>query len=250
MSERRAGWMFVACLVMAGGRGSAQMAQPSCTVGSIGGGGLGPEPSGPPLVAVIKTTFDQKLADGNSIHTESRVFTARDGTGRLMTQLLQLCVRGENGQTFPRYSVNVTDRGNGSFTNTFWIAGDGADETAHLSRAQAFSGQTRQPVSRATMPARSEYKQEVLGYKTIGGVSAQGFRETRTIPAGEEGNAQELVSVSEIWKSTDLKMIVMHVQDDPRNGRTVIAVESVTIGEPDPALFLPPRGYVLKERAP
>jgi len=247
MNGRCAGWITVACLAIACGRGFAQVAEPSCTPGSIGGGGgYGVEAKGPPLLAVMKTTFDQNLTGGNSIHTESHVFMARDAAGRLMTQAMQVCVPVENGQSLPRYMVNVHDAGNASWTT--WSMGDASEEVAYVSHPQAASAQTKRPMSRAVMPARSEYKRDYLGYKTIGGVSAQGFRDTRTIPAGEEGNAQELVTVTENWKSTDLKMVVMEVQDDPRHGRMVTAVESITMGEPDPAVFSPPKGYVLKER--
>ena len=186
-------------------------------MGTIGGGGLAVEQKGPTLLAVTKTTFDQQLANGNSIHTESHVLMARDGAGRVMTQAMGLCVRGENGQPIPKYSVNIREGGGDTPSTTmFWTAGDGSDGTAYVSHLQTSAMQTRRSPSQAVMPSSSEYKRGYLGNKTIGGVSAQGYRETRTIPAGEEGNAQELVSVMETWKSTDLKMVVMEVQDNPK----------------------------------
>jgi len=212
------------------------------------GGGMsyGVEAKGPPLLAVMKTTFDQNLADGNSIHTETRVLLARDAVGHLMTQVLLTCVPIDKGQSTPRYLVNVHDADNVS--STTWYMGDASEEIAYVSHPRAASAQAKRSASRAVMPPRSEYKREEIGYKTISGVSAQGFRETHTISAGEVGNAQEFVTVTETWQSIDLKMVVMHVQNDPRHGRTVTAVESITMGEPDAALFSPPKGYVLKER--
>ena len=50
---------------------------------------------------------------------------------------------------------------------------------------------------------------ETLAMQTINGVQATGTRVTRTIPAGQIGNAQPIQIVTETWHSPDLKIPVM-----------------------------------------
>ena len=38
--------------------------------------------------------------------------------------------------------------------------------------------------------------------------------------------------------------------DDPRRGKTVVEVEEINQGEPDPAMFEPPPGYTIKQVVP
>jgi hypothetical protein len=95
---------------------------------------------------------------------------------------------------------------------------------------------------------RKETVTEDLGVKDFHGVSAKGLRTTRTIPAGEEGNDQPLVVITETWMSKELGGVVMAVRDDPRSGRTVTEYEDITRGEPDPSLFAVPAGYTVQEQ--
>ena len=84
-----------------------------------------------------------------------------------------------------------------------------------------------------------------LGTQTIGGVSAQGTRTTRTIPAGQIGNEKPIVIVTERWYSPDLQMVVMSKRSDPRTGETVFQLTDVQLGEPDASLFQVPSDYTV-----
>ena len=66
---------------------------------------------------------------------------------------------------------------------------------------------------------------------------------TRTIPAGEIGNAQPLQIIRETWFSQDLGVPVMTSVSDPRTGTTVTQLTNILRVEPDPALFQAPAGY-------
>ena len=59
----------------------------------------------------------------------------------------------------------------------------------------------------------------------IQGVSAQGKRVTRVIPAGKEGNEKEIDIVTETWYSPDLQVVVMSKTSDPRFGEYRVSVE-------------------------
>lgn len=86
----------------------------------------------------------------------------------------------------------------------------------------------------------TDVKHESLGTQTIEGVTTEGTRETRTIPAGTIGNEKPIVITSEIWTSPDLQVVVLSKRNDPRFGETVYKLTGITRGEPDPALFQPP----------
>jgi hypothetical protein len=218
-----------------------------------------------PFTGTVKTTFEQRLADGNAIHKVTHTREARDSAGRTMTEMAQGCVRGEDGQFHERLSVNVHDPV--ARTSMSWQVGDDAQpKVAHLYH------QPELPVRTATRPQpgteelerqqkmmvaakaeqarlRRENKTEDLGVRDFDGVQAHGMRTTRTIPSGEEGNDQPLVVINETWQSKELGLTVMWIRDDPRTGRTVNEYEELQRGEPEASLFSPPSGYTVQERA-
>jgi hypothetical protein len=84
---------------------------------------------------------------------------------------------------------------------------------------------------------------EQLGTTFMEGVAVEGTRSTTTIPAGEIGNEQPIVIVSERWMSPDLKVLVMSKQSDPRYGETTYKLTNLTRGEPSPQLFEIPSDF-------
>ena len=70
-------------------------------------------------------------------------------------------------------------------------------------------------------------QEEALGTRTIEGVAAEGTRTTMTIPAGQIGNEQPIVIVSERWYSPELQALVMSRQSDPRYGETTYRLTGI-----------------------
>ena len=99
-------------------------------------------------------------------------------------------------------------------------------------------------------PPRRDTHTNQLGTQTIKGTLAYGRRTTQTIPAGEEGNEQPLVIVSEIWYSRELGLTLQSITDDPRTGKKTEEVEELSLSEPDPSLFALPEGYAVKDIPP
>jgi hypothetical protein len=85
-----------------------------------------------------------------------------------------------------------------------------------------------------------DVKTEDLGTQVMEGLSVQGKRNTRIIPAGQIGNDLPLQVVTETWYSQELQTIVMSKTNDPRSGQTVYQLTNVSRAEPDPALFQVP----------
>jgi hypothetical protein len=91
---------------------------------------------------------------------------------------------------------------------------------------------------------------EKLGTQTIEGVLAEGMRHTSLWPVGSVGNDRPITSINETWMATDLKVMVLSKNSDPRIGDHTQKLINVNLGEPDASLFQPPPDYtVVDEKA-
>ena len=97
---------------------------------------------------------------------------------------------------------------------------------------------------------RPERKTEKLGGKTIAGVYAEGTRLTVTYPVGFFGNDKPIITFHETWMSSDLKLVLLIVDDDPPTGTRIAEVTNLDRGEPNPALFQVPEGYTIRDQYP
>ena len=95
--------------------------------------------------------------------------------------------------------------------------------------------------------AKLDSKAENLGMQVIEGVSAEGTRTTVTIPAGQIGNEQPIVTVTERWYSPELQTVVMTKRSDPRMGATTYKLTNINRSEPAAALFQVPSDYTISE---
>jgi hypothetical protein len=86
-----------------------------------------------------------------------------------------------------------------------------------------------------------------LGTQTIEGVQAEGTKLTITIPAGQIGNEQPIITESESWYSPDLQAVVMSKTSDPRMGVTTYTLTNINRSEPDSSLFQVPSDYTIQE---
>jgi hypothetical protein len=242
----RTATLLAAALLLTTPLAKAQNAEPCLGGVSILISDLLPQMKGP-FTAVIKETFDQKLADGNAIHGTVRYRIARDSAGKTMSEMPTSCYTGEDGHRHQSYQVTVHDRSTN--TNESWALSGGQSKIAtifHLPTAQRPS-----QAEITTLTAEVHVRQtEKLGTREFQGISATGIRQTETIPAGEEGNALPLIVVQESWISKDLNVTLMAIRDDPRRGRTTAEIEELHQGDPDPAIFSPPEGYIIKDQNP
>ena len=87
---------------------------------------------------------------------------------------------------------------------------------------------------------------ETLGTRDFDGVKAEGKRTTHTIPAGAIGNEKPIAIVSERWFSTELNVVVLSRNVDPRSGETVYRLTNVKRSEPPADLFKIPADYKVR----
>ena len=96
-------------------------------------------------------------------------------------------------------------------------------------------------------PPRPQFSRESLGTRTIEGVPAEGSRTTVTYPIGAVGNDGPITTTTETWTSSELKMVVLSKNSDPRSGESTTRLTNISRAEPDPSLFQIPADYEVVE---
>ena len=195
--------------------------------------------TGAPYSAEEITESTQTLANGNVITRKTQTNVFRDSSGRVrMEQTLQ------DGRAI----VTIHDPVNGVRTEL-----NASTRIARQVTLPNFRGGERTfPGNRAARTPNGPTSdpnivRTDLGMQTVNGVQAEGTRVTRTIPAGEIGNAQPIQIVTETWRSPDLQMPVMTRRTDPLHGNVVTQLVNITRAEPDPALFQVPSDYTVTQ---
>jgi hypothetical protein len=170
-------------------------------------------------------------------------------------------------------AVTATATAVGTGVSTYTITSDAKQDAEHQARQQAEQKATQQHMVVAGQPIGAagggsggavsavgpvswvvEHKsvfdaeptKEDLGQQIVEGVPAKGTRTTSVIAAGKIGNELPISVVSEEWTSVDLKVLVMTKHVDPRSGETTYRLTGITRGEPNPSLFDPPAGVIVK----
>lgn len=254
------------------------------TVGTIAIADTGSTVTNAPYSAMSITETTQVLADGNRIVNKTEALVARDSQGRtrreeIMSNLGPLAANAPKMAFIsdPVAKANYILDLNAKTVDSIklpplhgdGVAPDGAKikvvepDGAKIKIVRAKPGAAPMTVNiekNITMGAvngveqrvwvnsedASHVKTESLGTQTIEGVSAEGTRTTRTIPAGEIGNERAIEITSEVWTSPDLQMIVLSKRYDPRFGETVYKLTDIKRAEPDASLFQVPSGFTTR----
>jgi hypothetical protein len=195
-------------------------------------------------VAVSETT--QTLADGNHISRKSQTNLFRDGQGRFRREatLPAIGPLATSGQ--PKSFVLINDP---VASQTFVLHPDTkiAEKMGKPSGKMKGLSKNMTGYWKERSTEDADFKTEDLGTQVIAGVSTQGTRHTRTIPAGQIGNDKPITIVSERWYSNDLQMVVMSKRSDPRFGDTTYTLTNIQRQEPAASLFTVPADYTVQQ---
>jgi hypothetical protein len=220
----------------------------------LGFGGMhgGKVVTGAPFSAVAVSETTQTLADGNHITRKTQTNVFRDGQGRVRKEITLSGFGPMASSEQPKTFVVINDP---VARATFMLHPD--QKTAE--RVGKPFGEMKGPARRA-MKEQMEFRQEEkngvnlkredLGTQSIAGVTAQGTRVTKTIPAGEIGNEKPIIIVREVWYSNDLQTMVMSKRSDPWSGETTYSLTNIQRTEPDAALFAVPSDYTVTQGHP
>jgi hypothetical protein len=201
--------------------------------------------TGAPFSTTITTVSTQTLADGNQIQHTSSGSLARDSQGRTRRDMTMPAFGpwAESGKPSPHVAA-VND----PVTNTRYVLDTDNKTARKMIVPPGEWGATRKHLESAGgRDADNETVTTSLGAQTVGGVSAEGTRYTRTIPAGQIGNTKPIVIITERWYSPDLQMVVMTKHTDPRMGETSFQMTNIVRQEPAASLFQVPADYTVKQ---
>lgn len=218
----------------------------------LGFGGMhgGKIVTGAPFSAVAVSETTQTLADGNHISRRTQSNLYRDSQGRIRREITLAGLGPLAGSGQPKSFVVINDPVAGA---TYMLHPD--EKTAEkMARPFARMGGAAREAMRNKRSAREQQEiangnlqREDLGAQTIEGVTAQGTRITRTIPAGQIGNEKPITIVHERWYSNDLQTVVMSKRNDPWSGETTYTLTHINRAEPDASLFTVPSDYSVTE---
>lgn len=202
---------------------------------------------GAPYSAEAVTQFTQTLPDGDHIQRTTTASVARDSQGRTRVDRSLSAVGALSAARGAQARAIVIHDPVAGMSYAL-------DPSSKTARSMAIPAARVRP-NAATGNARSarflaSAKTEDLGTQVIQGVTAEGKRVTRVIPAGREGNEKEIDIVTETWYSPDLQVVVMSKTSDPRFGDSVYQLNSISRTEPDPALFTVPSDYTVTQGRP
>jgi hypothetical protein len=189
--------------------------------------------TGCPLSAVIEITHTQTLADGTHVQTKSKMLVYRDSLGRVRfdnyapeqqaPRFIQLFDPVEGVRYFIQPQFAVASRGKWTGPPPSWSVG-------------------------STSPSAPKPIVERLESQQMEGLLATGWRTTRTVPAGAEGNDRALTIVSEIWISSNMGITLLEKNSDPRSGDVEKQMTNLERAEPDAALFQVPADYTIQDQ--
>jgi hypothetical protein len=209
---------------------------------------------GAPYSAQAVSQFTQTLADGSHIQRSTTSSVARDSEGRSRREESIGAIGAMAGSTASPKAVFIHDPVAGS---SYVL--DPASKTAHTSQPRlvtlnSMPAGANEPEAEGhgrggheRSQAQAQTKTEDLGTQTMEGLTVQGKRITRTIPAGQIGNEHELHIVTKVWYSPDLQTTVMSTTNDPRTGLSTYKLTSISRTEPDASLFQVPADYKVTE---
>jgi hypothetical protein len=206
--------------------------------------GIGGHPwkvvTGAPYSADVNNSLLQTLADGNTIQRTTSGKVARDNQGR--TYLQERITEGPLARNGPTTLTFITDPVAG-----YMYELNAKTKIANRRPFKTPGANGRRPPNAERPPHTdsAEVTTSDLGAQNIGGVNAQGKSIIHTIPAGAIGNAQPIISKSEVWYSPDLQIVVLSKRTDPRIGDSTYTVTNISRAAPDASLFQVPPDYTV-----
>ncbi len=205
-----------------------------------------------PYSATVTTESTQVLGDGNRIVNKQTDFVARDGQGRTRRELTMermgpLKVNAHKTIFIhdPVAQTVVMLNPDKQVAHLMNHGGMGAKQMMKMHENMHPADQAQQGD-----PEQAQVTRESLGTQQIEGVTAEGTRVTRTIPAGAVGNERPIQITVESWTSPDLHVLVLQKRNDPRFGETVYRLTNIKRDEPDPTLFQVPSNFKMEQGGP
>ncbi len=197
---------------------------------------------GAPFSATFSTSTSQTLADGNKIQRNSTGSVARDSQGRMRRDMTLPPGPWSDTEKTPPHVIFINDPVAGA---NYILKVDEKTGTKFTPPADRRRPADAPAPADGNAPEDKDVVTTSLGTQAINGVSADGTRTTRTIPAGAIGNANPIQITVEKWYAPSLQLYVMIKRSDPRSGDSVFQLTGIQTSEPAANLFQVPADYTI-----
>lgn len=209
----------------------------------IVGGFGGRVVTGAPFSAQVTRETVQVLSDGTRIDRKTSGNVARDSAGRTRQEMTFEDIGPLSASGQAPHIAFIRDPAAGKS----YILNEDKQTVSTINRRMRAGtndeGRWEQRMNRAGGHENPNVQTTSLGTKTIDGLTVQGTRVKRTIPAGRIGNDKPIVITREEWYSPELQMVVSSTRTDPRFGTTTYQLTNISRSEPSETLFTVPAGY-------
>lgn len=195
--------------------------------------------SGAPLSAETTEEYVTKNPDGTSTSGMEKTREYRDASGSLRSEW-----EARDAFGGPVIVILLADQVEG-----FLAVLETSTKIAHRVRGpktggRAGFGVSMGPTGLVGVTGKTTRKVEDLGTRTIEGIE---FKATRTTTTSDE--QPSLVAVDENWESKELGLIGLVKHSGP-DGETTSGIQKVDRTAPDPALFVIPADYRIRDMTP
>jgi hypothetical protein len=189
-----------------------------------------------PFSATVNTEWTRSLENGATMVVKNHRLIARDAQGRIF-QERRFLVPERDGQSNSRLTqTEVAD----PVTHTAAYC----NPYEHMCELR-FYGVPATPAVRPVGPSpdgTSNLTRDDLGTQTVNGLQIVGTREVLTVNGSLVGTDRPLSITKEFWYSRRLGLNLVTKRMDPRNGVELFTLTDINLTEPDPSLFVLPKG--------
>ena len=217
----------------------AQRAIPPTTTSNTSGGRV----LNAPYSAMRRFTSVEKLADGTTRSSKSGGSEARDSQGRTYSAGERHWTYLDHGKSVLKSEMLYRIDDPVSNTETRWDSTSKEVKVVHWPKG----GNSGTVDIGAFLPPFPGELTEKLGVRTIEGVIAEGTRSSYTVTGAQDQNGQAVSVVHESWYCSELKIVVLETNDDPRSGTTRSELVGIARSEPDVTKYRPPANYVVHD---
>jgi TonB family protein len=191
-----------------------------------------------PFSATVTAEWTKVLEDGSTITLQNHRVVVRDSAGRIYQERRQL-VPTDSQQQPDLQRIEISDPS--AHTKYFCrVATHVCELTDYIGPPAA----SAEPLGVQEDSAGTLLRED-LGKNIVGGLDAIGTRETRTVNPSTSGSDRPISIIKEFWYSPQIGLNVSVKRVDPRHGTEIFQVTDISLTEPDPRLFVLPKGFTV-----
>jgi len=194
-----------------------------------------------PFTAQVDILGHDAMPDGTERVRSTMIHVARSSSGRIYNESRLLVGPGFKG-TPALTSAHTYDPS--SRLSVVW------NPHVRIAREVILDHPALTDAHRSIPPSVAGTQQQDLGVQSLEGLTLQGIRKTRVVPAQLSGTGKPVTITDEYWYSPDLSIYMIIKHNDPRSGEQLVAVSHIERTEPAASVFAVPADFKVVDETP